>query len=72
MAESYPKEEPVRVTKRPRDTWVISKAALGITGKTDPCTTARDCLDRAAGDKARRHPPLHARNRQRPGTGPGK
>jgi hypothetical protein len=51
LAESYPAEQPVRVTKRPRDTWVISKAALGIRGKTDPCATARDCLDRAAGDK---------------------
>ena len=51
VADSYPTEEPVRITKRPRDTWVISKAALGISGKIDPCTTARDCLDRAAGDK---------------------
>jgi hypothetical protein len=47
----YPKERVVRVTKRPRDTWVISKAVLGIEGKTDPCTTARDCLHRASGDK---------------------
>ncbi len=51
VTESYPNEKPVRVTKRPRDTWVISKAALGIKGKSDPCMTARDCLDRAAGDK---------------------
>jgi len=51
VAESYPQEAPVRVTRRPRDTWVISKAALGITGQTDPCTTARDCLDKASGDK---------------------
>ncbi len=51
VADNYPGETPVRVTKRPRDTWVISKAALGITGQTDPCSTARDCLDRAAGDK---------------------
>jgi hypothetical protein len=48
---SYPSERPLRVTKRPRDTWVISKAALGINGKTSPCATARDCLDKAAGDK---------------------
>ena len=33
VRENYPKEDPVRITKRPRDTWVISKAALGITGK---------------------------------------
>ena len=51
VQESYPKESPIRMTKRPRDTWVISKAALGITGSTDPCGTARDCLAKAAGDK---------------------
>ena len=49
--ENYPTETPIRVTKRPRDTWVISKAALGIRGQTDPCSTARDCLSKAAGDK---------------------
>jgi len=48
---SYPDESPTRVTRRPRDTWVISKSALGLTGTTDPCAIARDCLDRAAGDK---------------------
>ena len=51
VQESYPSESLVRVTRRPRDTWVISKAALGIRGKVDLCTTARDCLDKAAGDK---------------------
>ncbi|MCE5266909.1 MAG: hypothetical protein LLG00_03375 [Planctomycetaceae bacterium] len=51
VRESYPLEPPVRVTRRPRDTWVISKSALGITGATDPCSTARDCLAKAAGDK---------------------
>ena len=48
---SYPKEDMLRVTRRPRDTWVISKAALGLTRSLDPCTTARDCLAKAAGDK---------------------
>jgi hypothetical protein len=48
---SYPQESLVRVTKRPRDTWVISKAALGIAKGIDPCSTARDCLAKAAGDK---------------------
>ena len=44
--------EVIRLTKRPRDTWVISKGALGLTGQAvDPCTTARDCLAKAAGDK---------------------
>ena len=48
---NYPKERLIRMTKRPRDTWVISKSALGITGNTDPCATARDCLAKSAGDK---------------------
>ena len=47
----YPSEEAIRVTKRPRDAWVISKAALGISGTTDPCDVARDCIAKAAGDK---------------------
>ena len=47
----YPSEEVVRVTKRPRDAWVISKAALGITDQADPCDAARDCISKAAGDK---------------------
>lgn len=51
VADAYPGEKTVRVTRRPRDTWVISKAALGITGVTDPCATARECLSKAAGDK---------------------
>ena len=51
--DSYPNEGVIRLTKRPRDTWVISKAALGITGKTDPCNVARDCLAKAEGDKVR-------------------
>jgi hypothetical protein len=51
LFENYPSEEAIRITKRPRDTWVISKSALGISGKTNPCDVARDCLDNAAGDK---------------------
>jgi len=53
VRENYPTETPTRVTKRPRDTWVISKSALGITGSIDPCSTARDCLSKASGDKVR-------------------
>lgn len=49
--ENYPQEEIIRVTTRPRDAWVISKRLLGIEGQIDPCSTARDCLSRAAGDK---------------------
>ncbi|GAB6167053.1 hypothetical protein JCM19992_30530 [Thermostilla marina] len=51
VQENYPHEQIVRTTKRPRDTWVISKAALGITGTFDPCNVARECLAKAAGDK---------------------
>ncbi|MCA9041728.1 MAG: hypothetical protein KDA65_15350 [Planctomycetaceae bacterium] len=47
----YPEEEVVRVTKRPRDIWVISKTLLGIESQGEPCDTARDCLSRARGDK---------------------
>src|SRR6478735_718424 len=51
VQQAYPTEKLLRLTRRPRDTWVISKAALGIAGPTDPCHTARDCLSKAAGDK---------------------
>lgn len=51
VSEAYPSEKVLRLTRRPRDTWVISKGALGITGSLDPCSTARDCLDKAQGDK---------------------
>ncbi len=51
LYEYYPTEEAIRITKRPRDAWVISKSALGITGKVDPCDTARECLSKASGDK---------------------
>ena len=49
--ESYPGENIVRLTKRPRDSWVISKGVLGLTEKADPCGVARDCLAKASGDK---------------------
>jgi hypothetical protein len=48
---AYPRESAVRIVRRPRDTWVISKTALGMKGGLDPCATARDCLAKAAGDK---------------------
>jgi hypothetical protein len=52
VAEAYPNDKVIRMTKRPRDTWVISKSALGIADKDlDPCNTARDCLSKAEGDK---------------------
>jgi len=49
--DSYPEEGIVRLTKRPRDSWVISKGVLGLTEKADPCGVARDCLAKASGDK---------------------
>ena len=49
--DSYPGENVLRLTKRPRNSWVISKGMLGIRIKTDPCSVARDCLSRASGDK---------------------
>ena len=52
VVEAYPQDEVIRMTKRPRDTWVISKGALGLSIATsDVCGTARDCLSKAAGDK---------------------
>ncbi len=50
-SEAYPHDEVIRMTKRPRDTWVISKSVLGIVETLDPCGVARDCLSKAAGDK---------------------
>ncbi len=50
--DAYPEDEILRITKRPRDSWVISKGALGLTDRTlDPCMIARDCLSKSAGDK---------------------
>jgi len=51
VAQSYyPTENVRRLTRRPRDSWVISKAVLGITSN-NLCLVARDCLSKAAGDK---------------------
>ncbi len=51
VAEAYPSDEVIRLTKRPRDTWVISKGSLGLTKPVDICSIARDCLAKSAGDK---------------------
>lgn len=52
VEDAYPGEKILRLTRRPRDSWVISKSALGLTNsRVDPCNTARECLSRAAGDK---------------------
>lgn len=49
--ETFPDEDVLRITRRPRDAWVISKRLLGLTGATSPSEMARDCLSRAHGDK---------------------
>ena len=51
MAESYPEDEIVRITRRPRDCWVISKRLIGLEEASEPCDTARECLSKASGDK---------------------
>lgn len=52
VLDAYPTDAVIRLTKRPRDSWVISKGALGLTRTSlDPCVTARDCLAKSAGDK---------------------
>jgi hypothetical protein len=52
VQDAYPGDSVIRLTKRPRHTWVISKAALGlVTASVDPCSTARDCLAKSQGDK---------------------
>lgn len=48
---AYPHDKITRLTKRPRDTWVISKGVLGLTTKASPCDVARDCLSKSSGDK---------------------
>jgi hypothetical protein len=49
---NYPQEEVLRISHRPRDAWVISKNLLGLnTQAANPCTSARDCLSKAQGDK---------------------
>lgn len=50
-ADSYPTENILRMTKRPRSSWVISKGLLGIKTETNPCSLARDCLSKSSGDK---------------------
>jgi hypothetical protein len=51
VADAYPGEKINRMMKRPRDTWVISKSALGISSSSQVCHTARECLAKAHGDK---------------------
>jgi hypothetical protein len=52
LLDAYPEDRVLRIVKRPRNSWVISKGAIGLPGKSlDICSIARDCLAKAAGDK---------------------
>ena len=52
VEETYPSDDVIRVTRRPRDSWVISKSVLGIQDQDEaPCDIASECLAKAAGDK---------------------
>ncbi len=51
VTEAYPEDEVIRLTRRPRDTWVISKGVLGLGSRMDICGVARDCLAKSSGDK---------------------
>ena len=51
VLDAYPEDDVIRLTKRPRDTWVISPGVLGLSSRMDICMVARDCLSKSAGDK---------------------
>ena len=52
VVDAYPQDEVLRLVQRPRNSWVVSKGVLGITGQAPEVSlAARDCLSRAAGDK---------------------
>lgn len=53
VEQAYPGDHIIRLTKRPRDTWVISKGVLGLGlgSKMDVCSIARECLAKSSGDK---------------------
>ena len=52
VADWFPNERVRRLSRRPRDCWVISKAALNLTeADSKICSIARDCLTSSAGDK---------------------
>ncbi len=54
VGEAFPYESIRRLVKRPRDSWVISKSALGLMPSQEyPCEVARECLQTAGGDKIR-------------------
>lgn len=49
--QNYPEESIIRISQRPKDLWVISKGLLGLTGRSEPCDIARDCLSKSEGNK---------------------
>ncbi len=50
--EYFPLDRIRRVARRPRDCWVISKSALGLTEiDSKICDIARACLTSSSGDK---------------------
>jgi len=52
LVDAYPTDTILRLTRRPRNSWVISKSALGSVGTPiDMCSIARDCLSKSSGDK---------------------
>jgi hypothetical protein len=51
VSDAYPSDQVIRLTRRPRDSWVISKGVLGLSPRMDICSIARDCLAKSAGDK---------------------
>ncbi len=51
VTEAYPEDQVIRLTRRPRDTWVISKGSLGLSSRMDICGVARECLAKSSGDK---------------------
>ncbi len=51
VKDAYNEDAIIRLTKRPRDTWVISKGVLGLSSRMDICGVARDCLAKSSGDK---------------------
>jgi hypothetical protein len=51
VTEAYPTDTIIRLTKRPRNTWVISKGVLGLSSRMDVCGIARECLSKSSGDK---------------------
>lgn len=51
VLEAYPNDQVIRLTRRPRDSWVISKGVLGLSPRMDICSIARECLAKSAGDK---------------------